>query len=529
MKIKYTIAAMTLAAAMTVTAAMPAAVYAEGEETPYSITMKTTENHTYTAYQIFKGVLYETGEGETKTKTLSNIGWGDDADDSLLTALKADSVYGTKFTDCSTPADVAGVLETCSETEMQGIAKIGKNLKEGAAGKSTTAAFGAGYYLIKDTTAAATMPAGNTYSEFILEVVSNVEVQAKDETVSSGKTVTETNDTDASVKAGQKAADYDIGDAIPYELTFTLPAKYDSYSKYPVTFIDDMCPGLTLNDDAKIYFGDTTGDGTAISFTKDTEATSANGGTVYQYTIEDLKTAAGATGLAAGDTVTIRYTATLNSSAAVNNAGNPNTYSVKFANDPTFSGTGNPPTGETPKDTAVVFTYEVVFNKVDKENAALTGADFKLEKNINGTWTDVTAINSGEGAVNPVKTGDASGSTFSFKGLDAGQYKLSETTTPDGYNTIEPIVFTVTAEKAKTGEIETNVTGIRGADSAEKITLTPTFDSSNAKLEANIQNKKGVILPGTGGIGSTLFYTFGGLMIGAVLFITKKRMAVKEQ
>ena len=528
---KRTIAAMTLAAAMAFTAAVPAAAFA-ADETKYSITMETTANHAYTSYQIFKGDLYETGEGTNKTKTLSNIEWGDAADDSLLTALKADTALGSKFTSCNTAADVAGVLEKCSEAEMHDIAIIiGRNLKTGATGVSTSEKVTAGYYLIKDTTNATAMPEGQTYSEFILEVVSDVKVQAKDETVTSGKTVTETDDTTASVKTGQKAADYDIGDSVPYELTFKLPSKYASYSKYPVTFIDDMCPGLTYNNDAKIYFGNTTGEGTAIAFTEDTSATSEYGGTVYQYSIADLKTAAGASSLAAGDTVTIRYTATLNDSAAVNKNGNPNTYSVKFANDPTFNGTGDAPTGVTPEDTAVVFTYEVVFNKVDDENNALTGADFMLEKNINGTWTDVTGINSGEGALNPVKTGDTSGSTFSFRGLDAGEYRLKEITTPGGYNTIEPIEFRVEATKTTTGDIETNVTGLSGNDASGKITLTPTFDDDDAKLEADIQNKKGVILPGTGGIGSTLFYSFGALMIGAaaVLFITKKRMAAREQ
>lgn len=119
------------------------------------------------------------------------------------------------------------------------------------------------------------------------------------------------------------------------------------------------------------------------------------------------------------------------------------------------------------------------------------------------------------------KTGTTAGSTFTFKGLDDGIYKLSETTTPKGYNTISDKIFTISATHA--------VTGITSLTSSDELPITG--NPSTGVLETNVANSKGVTLPDTGGIGTTVFYIIGGLMItGAlVLFIVKKRMNIKEK
>lgn len=508
----------------------------------YDITMSSTTGHTYTAYQVFTGDLYESGG----TKTLSNIHWGNGVDsDALITALTSDTTYGAAFstalagktTDDEKAAAVAAQLATYSSaSDLKALAKIiGAHLGTPQAGLT---GLSAGYYLIKDTTTATSMPDGDTYSEFMLEVVSNVTVNAKDTTVQSTKTVTETEDTVPTVTPNLKVADYDIGDSIPYELTFTLPSNYADYVNYPITFTDDMCAGLTYNSDAKIYYGASDTTGTDIAFTSG-GTSSYTGGTLWTSATVDLK--AHTPALTAGTVIKVKYTATLNSNAAVNDVGNPNKNHVTFYSDPNVSttpGAGDtttppPPTNDTPDDTTVVFTYELVFNKVDDQATPqpLTGANFKLEKNVGGTWTDVTALHTGTGAINPSKTDKSTGAavdtssttSFSFKGLDAGSYKLTEITTPSGYNTIAPIEFTVTATKS--GTAVTNI------GSTVLSSPTVTFNSSNAQIAADIQNNKGIELPGTGGIGTTIFYIIGGLMItGAlVLFIVKKRMNIKEK
>lgn len=526
-------------------------------DSTYDITMSSTTGHTYTAYQIFAGDLHESGG----TKTLSNITWGNGVDGAaLLTALKSSTdnpTYYSLFSSCTTPAAVADVLDNYATDSPQ--VKAFAKLAAAHLGTASSGLTGlnAGYYLIKDTTAQASMPERETYSDFMLEVVSNVSVAAKDETVTSEKTVTDKNDSTGATVGNQTTADYDIGDDVPYVLTFTLPTKYAEYSKYPITFTDDMCAGLTYNGDAKIYYGKNSGgtitydDGTALgaSFTStDISSSDAyNGGKRYTYTIADLKaTQASATAgtnlatLGAGDVIKIEYTAKLNSNAVVGSAGNPNKYNVTFANDPNWydDSTGpqpdNPPTGNTPPVTNTVFTYKLVVNKIKSDNTALTGADFTLYKFIkgtgsdsygsdSGTWTSVESLHTGEGAVNPNKTKSASGSVadsvFTFSGVDDGVYKLVESQTPDGYNTIEPIIFTVAPTADGT------------LSNVDLGTATFTADNTAGSLTGNVVNNQGVTLPSTGGMGTTVFYIVGGLLVAGalVLLIVKKRMNIKEK
>ena len=546
MKKKMNMAAAILLSSVMAVSAGFAAIPAVAADPTYTITMSTTANHTYTAYQVFAGVLHEettgTGESAVTTKTLTNVTWGSGVDGTaLLAALKsstANPTYYADFENCDSAAKVAKVLEGYNNdsAQIKAIAKIIEAHK--ATGTTTLTGLAAGYYLITDTTT--TLPTdadgktSDTYSSFILRVVDNVEVTAKDGTVESHKTVTETDDTTPTTTPDQKVADYDIGDAVPYKLTFKLPSNYAEYVNYPITFTDDMCAGLTWDGNATIYYGSSDTTGTDIQFTT-TTGSSYYGGQKWTFTTPDLKTESG---LTAGSVVTVIYNATLDSDAAINNDGNENKYHVTFYSNPNVSTTPGPndtttpppPTNDTPDDTTVVFTYELVFNKVDENKGALAGANFKLEKNVGGTWTDVTALHTGEGAINPTLTDKTTGAdvtpgtttSFSFKGLDAGSYKLTETATPNTYNSIDPITFEVVATKSSVA-----VTGL----SSTSLTMTSKFDDDDAKLSADIENKKGSVLPSTGGIGTTIFYVVGGSLVGlaVVLLITKRRMNAKEK
>ena len=105
--------------------------------------------------------------------------------------------------------------------------------------------------------------------------------------------------------------------------------------------------------------------------------------------------------------------------------------------------------------------------------------------------------------------------TVTFKGLGAGEYTITETKTLPGYNTIDPITFTLTFDAG-----------------------TKTFKSDNKNvtvgedntLDTSIVNQKGSLLPSTGGIGTTIFYVVGGILVLAavVLLVTKKRMSAEK-
>ena len=535
------IAAILMTSAIALSAGMTA-VTAYAADSSIKINSTADGTHTYKAYQLLKGTL------STDGTALGNVTFGNNLPaitTGLANALKADTVFGAEdanifkdITSDTTANDFADAISKLStDDQKREFAKIiGRYVvKAGTTVSSTAVSVDDGYYIIKEVSAA---PDNQAKTLNMLRVEGSTAIDTKESAPESDKTVDDINDSTGESETGKKSADYDIGDDIPYTLTFTLPSDYSSYSKYPVTFLDDMCKGLTLNaTSAKIWYGEVEGTGKPISFESTASPASAIEGTMYKYEIADLKTDTDASSLKGGDTITIKYTAKLNDSAVIGSSGNINKYKVVFANDPNWlppsvtPGTpenpdtpgdppSEPPTSETPVKQNVVFTYNLVINKVDEAKHELTGADFTLYKWIpseegtdeynsaNGTWTEVDR-----------KDGTTAGSEFTFKGLDDGIYKLSETKTPAGYNTIADKVFTISAAHSDTALTELKSTG--------DLSITGV----NGVLTAEIDNKKGVTLPGTGGMGVALFYTAGSLLIagGATLLITKKRMNIKEK
>ena len=116
---------------------------------------------------------------------------------------------------------------------------------------------------------------------------------------------------------------------------------------------------------------------------------------------------------------------------------------------------------------------------------------------------------------------------FEFVGLDDGKYKLTETVTPAGYNTIAPIEFTVTAEHQVESYMP-SVTFLSGDVPTGEITFVT--DGSIGFLSTDVVNNSGTQLPETGGMGTTIFYVLGSVLVLAavVLLVTKKRMSTND-
>ena len=487
----------------------------------YTITVKSTDNHTYRVYQVLTGTL-----ADATSKKLGDPKWGADAKDS--TADVDDFIESINASGL-TRDEIAALVTAAVDTTGDG---------RGTVDKDNPKTVAPGYYVLVDETAADDLEDGETLSLNIVEVVRDVTVAAKNGTTESDKKVDDVNDSTGDSALLQESADYDIGDHIPYTLSATLPANYADYTKYYLQFQDDMSEGLTLDTaSVKIYYGDSDTNGTSISFTP-AEGTSYTNGQLYTYTIADVKTTASTLG--AGDKIYIKYTATLNDKAVINNAGNPNKSRIVFSKNPNWDGEGTPETGETPWDIAVVFTYKTVFNKVDKEtHKPLTGADFRLEKfiknasgtdtynNEKGTWTDVTTLGDTKHPSKNVDTytkgtDSAANAKFTFAGLDDGYYRLVETVTPEGYNTLADTYFEITADHTVNG-----LEDLDGADGAE-FEMVATL--AEGKLETEIENGQGTQLPSTGGIGTTLFYVGGGILVllAIVMLVTKKRMKAED-
>ena len=490
------------------------------ESTTYSITINnSTAGHTYEAYQIFTGDL---ATNEAGNKVLSNIVWGSGVSEAGQTAL----------------GDAAAKAETLkTEADAKAFAKAVAPYLTTAAGSANTVTDGkyvisglaAGYYLVKDQDGSL-IGDNDSYTEYIIQVVGNVTATPKSDVPEVQKKVKDINDsTDTTKTDWQDSADYDIGDSIPFQLKATLADNVSSYTTYKVVFHDTLSKGLTYNNDAKVYI-----DGTETNGFTVTATVNADGTTTLTVSCDDVK----ALGAGNSSVITVEYTAKLNENAVLGSAGNPNEVYLEYSNNPNKSEEGNNETGETPKDVVIVFTYKTIINKVDSETKPLTGAAFKLEKLIKGedgaadTWTTVK-----EFAV------DGTTTSFTFSGLDDGQYKLTETKTPVGYNTIDPIYFVIEATHGETADVPTlktlnaYLTDANGNKQTEmkdgesvNIDLG-TVDLTAGSITTTVVNKSGSELPSTGGIGTTIFYVLGGVLVLAavVLLVTKKRMSGAEK
>ncbi len=479
---------ISLVLAMAMVFAMSVTAFAAGEN---EIIINGTEGYKYEAYQIFTGKL-----SEDKT-ILSDIQWGDGITDAAKAKL----------------GDAAAYAEGLEGTDADAFAKMlvdNKYLQNpitpGAAdGVYTFGNLEAGYYLVKDEAGSLAGLEDKAYTSYIVKVVGTVTMKPKSGIPSVEKKVQDVDDTTGEVTDWQDSADYDFGDAVPFKLTGTLPENYADYTVYTYVFHDTLSAGLTFNNDVKVYVvnGDAETEVTAY-FTTTPEETG------FKVACNDLKAIKDVT-INKDSKIVVKYTATLNEGANLGAAGNPNTVYLEYSNNPNYDGQGDVEkneTGKTPEDKVIVFTYKVVVNKTDKDNNPLPGAGFTLyKKDAKGEFV----------AVGEEITGEAL-TTFEWKGLDDGVYKLEETTTPDGYNTIDPIEFTITAGH----DTEADDPQLISLDAGELF----TGEVSTGTLTTSVVNEKGTVLPSTGGIGTTIFYLAGAvLMIGAaVMLITKKRM-----
>ena len=488
---------LALLAAFALVLAMAVPAFAD-KANLYTISVPVGSNHTYQVYQIFTGDYSSDGK-------LSNIKWGQNSNsrgDGVSIGEKVDENVLNQL------AAVAGKSDEDKLAVIEQYANLSENgMDTVSASKSIKVA--AGYYLFKDTT---TGISGNTY---IAEVVGNVLIKAKNSHVPGfEKKLKDKNDTtDNDFGGWQDVADHDIGDKIPFKLEGTVPADYDAeYTSYYFAFHDEEEAGLTFNKDSvEVYVDDTK---ITAGFEVETSPTDRCS---FEVVFSDLKAIKD---VHAGSKIRVEYTATLNENAVIGGNGNLNKAQLEYSNNPRDKDSR----GKTVWDNVVVFTYQVVVNKYANsvgENNKLPGAEFTLSKKLkDGTTKDIAVVKSEEGK------------QFIFKGLDDGVYTLTEIVTPEGYNTIDPITFTVTA----THGTEWNGEGVRGnlitafTGNAAPGEITFTPDKGTGALTTNVINKSGTTLPSTGGMGTTVFYVVGGglMAVAVVLLVTKKRMENKR-
>lgn len=533
------------------------------ENTDYTITITNqVDGYVYEAYQVFKGDLHD--------GKLSNITWGAGVNsEALLHDLNDELIGGNRpFEGLTTAAQVAEVLgaggnkTTDSEVAKAFADVVSRHLGTVAGtsiyenNKYTIGVRGDGYYFVKNTT----IPSeGGTYTRYLLEVVKNVAITHKG-------TVPEVEK-----KISGAASDKDdaaIGDTVNFVITGTVTDDIENYVEYYYVFTDTMSKGLTLNTgsitvtvggkDVKNYF--------YINASTDANGTTLTVGIQDLLALENVQDL----NLTIDDSteIVVSYSAVINENAVVNGSGNSNTVSLEYSNNPNDSDGGTPdippttpqnppspskPTGETPEQVVTVYTTELTILKTDGANV-LPGAAFRLEgattnivkttgerfveDNGNGTYYKLTSgyyttteptsetkdlyvgtfpgsytmyrkvteelIQTVPSTVCAEAFVDATTGKLTFTGLSAGTYTITEIVTPSGYNSIAPF------------DVEITFNNNDGT-----FTITP----SQAGV-ITVVNSAGSTLPSTGGMGTTIFYVVGGVLVlvAVVLLVTRKRM-----
>lgn len=514
--------------------------------TAHTITVKNAEdNHEYVAYQVFKG--------DKSGSTLINIEWNtDDVNgNDILNALKTKTAYAS----CGSAEDVAKVLE--KETEFDSDltkefaeivskhlngngSKSVKNASKDSDGKYsyTIDVTGDGYYFIKDTK----KPEGqNVNTRFILKVVD------KEVTVTPKTSVPTL---DKQIKHNEHGTwgvvgDNQIGDTVEFRTITTVPdtSNYDSYVyKIHDTMSSQLTSMVQGKDDItiKVNDGDEL-DKTYYEVTRD--SVNPNKFTVTV----DILSAIRDGKMQKDNTLYTYYSGILNENAIIYDKGKQdNTAYLEYSNNPGVTDD----TGNTPEKKVYDWTFKMEVQKIDGTNKQqISGAKFVLSKKtknevaygtINGDGVPSNTTN----LIEFIKTTSNGKTVYTVKpenyaksnkneltyvieagdivinGLDdAVDYYLYETKAPEEYHILtDPVKFKISASYADDGATYTSV----------KVKIDNEEESSN--LIAKVENKSGSQLPETGGIGTTIFYVVGVvLMLGAgVLLITKRRMSAKH-
>lgn len=330
-----------------------------------------------------------------------------------------------------------------------------------------------------------------------------------------------------------KTADSDnvsIGDTVTYTVRFKTSNYYGAGedAKEIVFYnIEDTLPDFLSDVKVTSIIVDNDGNDTTTDDRADVTAQFADKKIVIDWYDEDNSKFLHDNGA----TVTITYTAKVTDNAAIDGTGNTNKVTVTWT---TKNGT-EPGPGEL-KQEETIYTYAIALKKVNNKGTALPGAVFEFPfyvqttPDANGAYI-YAGTTPGEGLTNQITTPDSG--VIVVKGVKSGTYEIKEVTAPAGYN---KLTAPVTVKAVQTGSTSTHTTVY--LDENGNITNTETDKTTKVNVDIDniaatavvVVNKAGTELPSTGGMGTTVFYVLGAvLVVGAgVLLVTKKRMSQSE-
>lgn len=550
---KHSIARAAVAAGLTIAMSLGGALgpatmafAAEGDNT---ITISNVQGNetSFKGYEIFKATVTDNTDG---TKSVSNISWANDdvkaAVEGVISAQDT-SYAGTTAQDAADwiTANVTSTTNIdASNPVAEAIAKavMGKTSQTTVEGGKASSALNNGYWLfVTDGTTVdpgSSTKASESYTLPIFAVVGGsaytVTEKASIPTVEK-KIVSDADNTE------HDAADSHIGQDVRYNLYGTVAQDFATYDSYSYKFTDTVSQGLTIDSNSvKVYMYANSGVAKAdVLHSSDSKVDvtnyftsgvtdGTNGAHVLTVNVNSKTAPKGLksiTGATKDSVFVVSYTAKINSSAVIGNAGNPNTVYLEYSNNPNGEGTGR-----TIDRHVTDFTYGLNLVKVDQgTEQALAGAVFTIQVSSADDTATTNKYVAADGTLSDTAvnlTTDANGK-IDVTGLDAGTYKVHEVSAPDGYSTVSDFTFTITPTINQNDQTVTLASTLNTTDSAHVIaglsdgtagdnTLTAQTGSGvtdNKTVNITVGDTKSVGLPLTGQAGVTLTWVAGGLVL----------------
>lgn len=341
-------------------------------------------------------------------------------------------------------------------------------------------------------------------SDLTTDAICSIDTTAKEVTIKEKNGApTVTKEVEYASGSWGQGNDGNVGDTVNFQTTINVtdgdPTNYVLH--------DQMSKGLTFKENSiAVKVNDTLITNYTVKYTNTDKCTfeiSFPNGTLHT-----------------NDTVVVTYSATINNDAVVGTTGNENETWLKYGDNgetthgktKTYTWSFNIFKYFTDSNNDMQYLADVEFVLYRKDNTAnkTEYAQFNSNNKLTG-WTEA------ENEATKLKTNATS--PVAVEGLDAGTYFLKEITTPDGFNGLTSDVEV---------KIDSSCNTLTGATYAVqyKMANEEDFTDTDDEKVVPIENNRGTTLPGTGGIGTTIFYVIGGglMAAAAILLITKKRM-----
>lgn len=499
MKHAKKLASLLLALVMALAVAVPVFAQDVGTDADGKGTItisNAAKGETYTIYQLFDAVVSQDGDSIVYTGSIP---------ESLGDYFTADANGYITATDAAKAAD--GSMSDGLRAALKEWAKTATATAAAESDGSTLNFRGLdyGYYVVTTTQGEQTISVDST--------MPNVTIVDKNSSTPSGLTKTVDDDT------------INIGDTVTYTVSFQT-SNYDgageSAKKIVSYTIEDTLPDFLTNVAVTSIIVDDDGDTTTTDDQHNVTASFTN----KKITLDWYDEAADKFLYDNGATVTIVYTAVVTDKAAIDGDGNTNRVTV------TWNTKDGPASGKLEEE-ETIYTFAIALKKVNEKGEALGGAVFQLPFYVKETPDAAdgayiyAGTTSGEGLTNQLTTPDDG--VMIIKGVENIEYTVTEVTAPDGYN---KLLNPVTVTAVQTGKTTTHMVFYldeNGNIVEQKTDTTIEVLLDNDKIAAAaalVVNKSGTELPSTGGIGTTIFYVIGSILLvgAAVLLITKKRV-----